>query len=130
MFEINEYRNEWIFVLFTLISVSFAHMIKPSMTKRESERMAMAKRSTRRPRQKLGELARQSGTHLCSLGDVEQLAGVNINSDKERGDLWNRFSHLFNRPTQELFDAVMDHCAAIALKRIAGGELCLVRTRW
>lgn len=88
----------------------------------------MARNPIKRPRQKLGELARQSGTHLSSLGDVEQLAGVDIRSDKERRDLWNQFSHLFSAPSQELIDAVMDHCAALALKRIARGELCLVRT--
>lgn len=90
----------------------------------------MARNPIKRPRQKLGELARQSGTRLCSLGDVEQLAGVDIRSEKERRDLWSQFSHLFNAPTQELIDAVMDHCAAIALKRIAVGELCLVRTQY
>jgi len=73
-------------------------------------------------------MARQAGCSLGSLGDIEQLAGVNIQSDDERRELWGKFHHLFLAPTQELVDAVMNHCAAIALRRIQAGELCLIKT--
>lgn len=76
----------------------------------------------------LDDAARQIGCRLGTLGDVEQLAGLNIQSEAERRDLWNQFRHLFSGPTQNLLDAVMDHCSAIALTRITKGELCLVRT--
>lgn len=78
-------------------------------------------------RMKLRELARVAGCHLSSIGDVERLAGINTCSEKERHDLWFKFQHLFKAPTEELFDAVMDHCAKIALRRIEAGELCLIR---
>lgn len=83
-----------------------------------------------RPRQKLGRLARERGCVLSSLGDVEQLAGIDIRSQEERTRLWNGFRHLYTGPTQVLFDAVMDHCASVALEKLERGELCLVETRW
>lgn len=83
-----------------------------------------------RPRHKLADIARQVGCNLGSLGDIEQLAGVNIQSETERRELWFQFRHLFNAPTQQLFDAVMDYCSAIALRRIEAGELSLVETRY
>lgn len=55
---------------------------------------------------------------------------MNIQSEDERRELWFQFRHLFNAPTQQLFDAVMDHCSAIALRRISAGELSLVETRY
>lgn len=79
-------------------------------------------------RRVLKDLARQAGCSLGSLGDIEQLAGVNIQSEGERGELWGKFRHLFLAPTQELVDAVMNHCAAIALHRIQAGEICLIKT--
>ena len=83
-----------------------------------------------RPREVLGKLARESGTALHSIGDVERLAGINTQSESERRALWDKFKHLYAGPAQVLIDAVMDHCAAIALQRIAGGELSLVRMRF
>lgn len=83
-----------------------------------------------RPRHKLDALARQVGCRLGSVGDVEQLAGVNIQSENERRELWFQFRHLFNAPTQQMLDAVMDHCSAIALRRISAGELSLIETRY
>lgn len=80
------------------------------------------------PRRVLKDIARQAGCTLGSLGDIEQLAGVNIQSDVERGELWGKFRHLFHGPTQELIDAVMNHCSAIVLRRIQAGELSLIKT--
>jgi len=82
-----------------------------------------------RPRHSLDELARDVGCTLGSVGEIEQLAGVNIQSEVERHELWWQFRHLFIGPSQKVFDAVMDHCAEIALRRIRAGELCLVATR-
>lgn len=81
-----------------------------------------------RPHHKLGAMARKVGCSLTTLGDVEQLAGINIKSNAERRELWAQFRHLYQAPTQQLVDAVMDHCAAIAIRRIKAGKLCLVRT--
>jgi hypothetical protein len=81
-----------------------------------------------RPAEVLQRKAREVGCALGSLGDTEQLAGVDVRSEVERAALWNQFSTLFTGPTQALFDAVMDHCAAIALARIERGELCLLPT--
>ena len=86
--------------------------------------------SVLRPRLVLKDKALQAGCRLGSLGDIEQLAGVNIQSEAERHELWWQFHRLFNGPSQDLLDAVMDHCAEIALRRIQAGELCLVKTRY
>lgn len=61
-----------------------------------------------------------------SIGQIESLSGVNIQSDAERQQLWVQFRHLYPGPPQVLVDAVMNHCAAIALKRIKRGELSLL----
>lgn len=79
-------------------------------------------------RARLDTIARQEQCGLTSIGDIERLAGINTNSAVERQALWNGFRHLFNGPVQALFDAVMDHCAAIALRRIEAGELSLVKS--
>lgn len=83
----------------------------------------------RRPRDLLADRARAVGGWLSSLGDFEQLAGVDISSEDERRRLWDQFRHLYTGPTQVLFDAVMDHCAAIALERLDRGEMCLIGIR-
>lgn len=90
----------------------------------------MKSKKALRPRHILDQRARAVGCSLTSIGDVEQLAGVNVNSETERRALWEQFRHLFGAPTQDLFDAVMDHCAAIALRRLEAGELSLVPTRY
>ena len=83
-----------------------------------------------RPADVLSRKARDVGCVLGSLGDTEQLAGIDVRSHAERAALWNQFRDLFVGPTQVLFDAVMDHCAEIALARIERGELCLLPTRY
>lgn len=85
-------------------------------------------RTPPRPRAILDAAARLVGCSLSSLGDVEQLAGVDPRSDAERTALWAQYRHLFDGPAEVLFAAVMDHCSAIALDRIARGELCLLPT--
>lgn len=71
-------------------------------------------------------LSRRGGWVGGSIGQMEALAGVNVQSHAERTALWKKFRHLFSGPSQTLVDAVMDHCAAIALRRIKRGELSLV----
>jgi len=83
-----------------------------------------------RPRTQLDVIARAVGCQLSTIGDVEQLAGINIQSISQRAALWGQFSYLSAEPPQRMFDAVMDHCASIALKRIARGDLCLIPTRF
>lgn len=63
-----------------------------------------------------------------SIGQTEALAGIDTQSHAERSALWNKFRHLFGGDSQALVDAVMDHCAAITLRRIKNGELCLLQT--
>ena len=65
-----------------------------------------------------------------SLGQVEALAGVNVQSHADRAALWGQFRHLFSGDSQTLINAVMDHCAAIALARIERGELSLLPARF
>lgn len=92
--------------------------------------MAIRKRKSnapQTPREQLRELARQAGCSLTSIGEIESLAGVDVRSHAERHALWFQFQHLFKGPVEDLFEAVMNHCAEIALRRIATGELCLVR---
>lgn len=83
----------------------------------------------RRPRVILGTLASSIGCALCSIGDIESLAGVDIYSHAERKALWDGFRHLYGEPPQVLIDAVMDHCSAIVLKRLGDGVLSLVPGR-
>lgn len=74
-------------------------------------------------------LRRLGQWHGGSIGQAEALAGVNIQCEAERWQLWQQFRELFYGDTQVLLDAVMDHCAKITLKRIKRGELCLLPSR-
>lgn len=79
------------------------------------------------PKQQLNAMC---GRRLSSLGDYERLAGVDTCNDGERRALWDQFRHLnaasIAGDHQPLFDAVTNHCARIALDRIARGELSLL----
>jgi hypothetical protein len=92
----------------------------------------MVKKKSRitRPRHLLAIRARHVGCHLFSLGHVEQLAGVDVNSATERRALWDGFRHLFAGPSEALLDAVMDHCSTIVMRRLDAGELSLQPTRY
>lgn len=81
-----------------------------------------------RPRTQLDVIARAAGCHLSTVADVEQLAGVDVQSFSQRSALWDQFAHLSDAPLQRRIDAVMDYCASIALRRLARGELCLIPT--
>ncbi len=84
-----------------------------------------------KPQQRpLETLKKLSGHYGGSVGQWEQLAGINIQSDAERTALWNKFRHLFGGDSQTLTNAVMDHVAEIAIKRVKAGELCLVPARY
>lgn len=74
-------------------------------------------------------LRRLGGWAGGSIGQAEALAGINVQSDAERKALWDRFRHLFAEDSQALVDAVMNHCAAITLKRIKRGEMSLLPNR-
>lgn len=91
--------------------------ISRSITKAKTTRSAEALR-------KLG------GWGGSSIGQIEALAGINVQCHAERSALWQQFRHLFAGDTQTLIDAVMDHCASIALTRIKQGELSLLRARY
>jgi hypothetical protein len=86
----------------------------------------MPSRKKERPRDKLYRLGGWVGG---SIGQIEALAGVDVQSVEERRELWWKFSHLFGAETQLLFDAVMDHCSSVALNRIARGEMSLLPAR-
>lgn len=75
-------------------------------------------------------LQRLGGWVGGSIGQAEALAGVNVQSQSERQALWLKFRHLFAGDSQCLIDAVMDHCAAITLRRIECGELSLLPARY
>jgi hypothetical protein len=59
-----------------------------------------------------------------SVGQMELLA--DISGEAAREALWACFRHLFNAPTQDLVDAVMNHCAKLILARVKRGELSLL----
>lgn len=87
--------------------------------------MARKTQTTPRPAP-LRDLQHRLARPCTSIGDYEQLAGVNTESEEERRALWSEFRHLYTAPTQVLFDAVCGHCAAVALERVERGELCLI----
>lgn len=87
-------------------------------------------KTSERPRDQLQAEARKVGCCLGSIGDYERLAGVNTLSAAERQALWWQFQAMFTGPTQELFDAVVDHCSEIALAAIREGRLCLLGNTW
>lgn len=85
--------------------------------------MAKKKPKAVRPQDQLNALLRNP----CStVGHYETLAGVDIVNPAERHALWQQFRHLFQAPTEVLFDAVLSHCACLALARVAAGELSLL----
>lgn len=84
-------------------------------------------KASKRPAEVLRRLGQWCGG---SIGQTEALAGVNIQSESERRELWAQFAHLSFGDTQLLIDAVMDHCAEIALGRIERGEICLLPARY
>ena len=88
----------------------------------------MKQKSKKQPsyRAKLDKMARSACCRLNTIGDIERLAGVTSDCDRHR--LWSQFNYLLDGPTQVLIDAVMDHCAAIAVRRIKAGEIFLIST--
>lgn len=74
-------------------------------------------------------LRRMGGWVGGSIGQAEALAGINVQSEAERKKLWDGFKHLFSSDPQTLVDAVVDHCAAITLRRLRRGELSLLTGR-
>jgi len=86
-------------------------------------------RAGARPRASV-TLQRRGGWIGGSIGQSEALAGINVQSQTERAALWRNFRHLFAGDSQVLIDAVMDHCAAITLRRIKRGELSLIPNRY
>jgi hypothetical protein len=85
-----------------------------------------ARLKTDRPRDVLFRKACQAGCFIGSIGDYEQLAGIDIQSESERRALWWKFEPLFRGQSQPLIDAVVDHCSQMALDAIEGGRLCLL----
>lgn len=69
------------------------------------------------------DLRRLGGWVGGSIGQVEALAGINIQSEAERKALWGQFRHLLLGDPQALVDA------AITLKRLMRGELSLLPHR-
>lgn len=74
-------------------------------------------------------LRRMGGWSGGSIGQVECLAGIDIQSPAERWALWQNFRALFGGDSQGLIDAVSDHCATIVLARVKRGELSLLSVR-
>lgn len=64
-----------------------------------------------------------------SIGQLESLAGINVQDPSERKALWDQFRHLYAKPGMEAVDAVVDHCATIVLGRLERGELSLLPSR-
>ena len=100
-----------------------------AQTALKEKMMAKKKWALVRPRQLLEIRARHAGCHLSSLGDLEQLAGVDVRSPTERKALWDPFRHLWQGPTQVCIDAVMEHCAVLIIQRLDAGQLSLLPNR-
>lgn len=86
----------------------------------------MKARESRRPADVLRRLGGWVGG---SIGQAEALAGFNVQCRAERLALWHQFRHLYAGEPQVLVDAVMDHCAALTLKRIKKGTLSLIQNQ-
>ncbi len=78
------------------------------------------------PSQPAETLRRKCGWVGGSIGQMEALAGINIQSERERQALWAKFKHLYGGESQVLLSAVMNHCAKITLRRVKKGDLCLL----
>lgn len=86
----------------------------------------MNRRPTTRP---VETLRRLGGWASGSVGELEALAGINVQCHAERAALWNKFRHLSGDPLV-MHAQVMDHCASIALRRINRREICLLRRHY
>ena len=62
-------------------------------------------------------------TGASSIGDTERLA--DISTDAQRRDLWFAHREHFQRPTQELFDVVMNDCHRRIAAAVNAGRLSL-----
>lgn len=87
-------------------------------------RKGPARDRAERPSQVLRRLGGWSGG---SIGQAEALAGINVQCTQERMALWQQFQHLAGEDPMVVVDAVMDHCAAVALDRVRRGEMSLLR---
>jgi len=122
---------------FVLCLIHFQSQIKRRLTidcciciiqkSKQSLKGKIVKKKVTSPSAKLHRLGGWCGG---SIGQMEALAGINIQSHSERVALWAKFRHLFAGPSQELVDAVMDHCAKITLRKIKRGELSLIQIRY
>ena len=68
-------------------------------------------------------------TGATSIGDVETLAGINVNSAKERHDLWWRQRHLFQEPGTAVWDAVQADLLKTIAQQVNNGKLSLFNAR-
>lgn len=83
----------------------------------------MARQRKIRPTEALRRLARWGSN---SIGQMEALAGVNIQCEAERRAFWEGFRHLYGGEPLAVVDAVMDHCATTIFARVERGELSLL----
>ena len=86
----------------------------------------MKKNGIKAPSQPAETLRRKCGWAGGSIGQMEALAGINIQSERERQALWAKFKHLYGGDSQVLISAVMNHCARIVVRRVKKGELSLL----
>lgn len=81
-------------------------------------------------RQQLTAMCHPIGCTLTSIGDIERLAGINTQCERERTNLWRPFVHLGEPGGIDAVDAVMELCAQRILGRIQAGELSLLPAPW
>jgi hypothetical protein len=81
-------------------------------------------------RQQLAAMCHPIGCTLTSIGDIERLAGINTQCERERTNLWRPFVHLGEPGGADVVDAVMEHCAQRILGRLQAGELSLLPAPW
>ena len=82
----------------------------------------------------MGDGARQAmelmwtsaGLGGSSVGELEQLAGIDTSSHAERWTLWESFSAKHTGQLEAMVADVMEECAVRTIERIARGDLAIV----
>lgn len=94
---------------------------------KETEQGKMGTKVTAgRAREVLNRLMLSAGVESSSVGELEQLAGIDTSSHAERWAVWEKFSERFEGDLQAMVAAVMEECSVRTLHRLADGAMSIV----